>query len=147
MERTLLETRPHWAFIVLRRLGLHTVLMALAIASFLAGDLVWNGATMGAGWLVLLGLALSWDALVWLSLRYVLTTERIRASGGVLRRWSVEARLDRLALLVVTRQIRERIFGLGTISCATRGTAWTEIHWRSVEGASAMLETIRAHGE
>ncbi len=80
--------------------------------------------------LTLAGLRLFWQFLEWLSRVYVLTDRRILRVRGVVRVQVFECALSRIQHTQADFSLRERLFGLGTISFATAGTAVVEVSWR-----------------
>lgn len=131
-ERTLVSLRPSVLSIVLRSVIPVGALGVLAVA------LAWPAARGGvpgvaaaAGWTVLAvgALKLLWETAVWASRRYVLTDRRVVRTSGVLRRVTVDARLERVQHVVLYRSLGERLLGLGTIGFATAGTDAVEVAW------------------
>ncbi|MCW5775518.1 MAG: dephospho-CoA kinase [Phycisphaeraceae bacterium] len=131
-ERTLVSLRPSALSIVLRSVVPIAALGVLALA------LAWPaarggvpGVAVAAGWTVLAvgGLKLLWETAVWASRRYTLTDRRVVRVSGVLRRVTVEARLERVQHVVLYRSLGERLLGLGTIGFATAGTDTIEVAW------------------
>ncbi len=131
-EGTLVSLRPSALSIVLRSVVPVGTLGVLALA------LAWPAARGGvpgvaaaAGWTVLTvgGLNLLWETAVWASRRYTLTDRRVVRVSGVLRRVTVEARLERVQHVVLYRSLGERLLGLGTIGFATAGTDTIEVAW------------------
>lgn len=131
-ERTLVSLRPSVLSIVLRSVVPVGALGVLALA------LAWPAARGGvpgvaaaAGWTVLAvgALKLLWETAVWASRRYTLTDRRVVRVSGVLRRFTVEARLERVQHVVLYRSLGERLLGLGTIGFATAGTDAVEVAW------------------
>lgn len=80
----------------------------------------------------LLGIRLFWQFLEWLSRVYVLTDRRVVRVQGVLRVFVFETALKNVQHTNASFSVRERLMGLGTISFATSGTAFTEATWRMV---------------
>lgn len=79
--------------------------------------------------LTLLAIRLGWQFLDWLSRVYVLTDRRIMTIQGVLTVQIFEAPLNQIQHTDLIRTVRERLFGLGSISFATAGTALRETAW------------------
>ncbi|MHC4993817.1 MAG: PH domain-containing protein [Planctomycetota bacterium] len=72
---------------------------------------------------------IGWQLLEWLSRTYVLTTRRIIRIRGVIRVEIFQTELRNLRHTEVLFSLRERLFGLGTISIATAGSAFPEAYW------------------
>ncbi len=123
-EVVLLFLKPSVWFVPLTCLG--SILAALAVT----GAVVWVGPSIpvegvGPQQLVslvvsLLGLRLGWQVLEWFSHVYILTDRRVIRSRGVLRTTVFDAPLPRLADPVLHTSLRERLFGLGTLSFTLR---------------------------
>ena len=88
--------------------------------------------------LFLILLRLTWQFLEWLSRVYVLTDRRVISVAGVLRVRVFETPLNNIQHTNLLFSLRERFFGLGTITFATAGTALVETYWFML---SAPLET------
>jgi dephospho-CoA kinase len=146
-ETTLLVLRPHPGFIVLRPLGMLAGAVALAaIAVWLSQ--VFSAPTAGRAAVVagaaFIGLVFVWHAAVWRMHRYVLTTRRLIRTSGVLRRLTVEIPLERVQHIALSRSLRERISGLGTLAFSTAGSAWVEMVWLMVDRPDVHLVSARA---
>lgn len=149
-ERVILSLRPDPAYIVLAPMW---VLIGLLCAGGLASWAVerWPEAvpvriTGGRVWLwvaVLGGARLGWQAADRYARRYILTDRRILRVRGVFRRSVVDAPLDRIQLLTLTRLLRERLTGLGTLGFATAGTDGVEAHWLMIADPAARLDEVR----
>lgn len=103
---------------------------------------------------ILLGVGLAmmrifWQFLEWLSRVYVLTDRRIIRVKGVLRVQVFEAALKQVTHTECHFSLRERLFGLGTISFATAGTAIVEAYWlmlpRPLEVHQTILQTMNRY--
>ena len=70
-----------------------------------------------------------WNALVAQAREYVLTDRRILRGAGVFQRIVTDLPLTSIQHIELTRLVRERVFGLGSIGFNTAGTAWTEAYW------------------
>lgn len=149
-ERVILSLRPDPAYIVLAPMW---TLFALGAGATVA---VWAigrwpewtppGATPGRVWLwtgLLAGLRVAWQAADRAARQYVLTNLRILRIRGVFQRSVIDAPLDRIQHVTITRLLRERLTGLGTLGFATAGTAWTEVHWLMVSRPAERLEAVR----
>lgn len=81
---------------------------------------------------------LFWQFLEWMGRTYVLTDRRVIRVAGVVRIRLFECALNKIQHTHLTFSLRERLFGLGTISFATAGTAGLEAYWIMI---SKPLET------
>jgi len=75
---------------------------------------------------------LFWQFLEWLSRLYVLTDQRIIRVKGVTRVQVFESMLKNVQHTEMVFSIRERLFGLGTVTFATSGSAGIEAAWQMV---------------
>lgn len=121
--------------------GLVRAMAAQATLWLSPGDVVIAGA-------MLIGVRLVWAEVVRRVRRYVLTDRRVLARYGVLRRTVVAVPLDRIQHTVVTRRVRERFAGLGSVGFATAGTGSFDVVWAGVrspdEAHAAALDAVRA---
>jgi uncharacterized membrane protein YdbT with pleckstrin-like domain len=77
----------------------------------------------------LISLRLAWHFMEWLSRVYVLTDRRIIRVKGVIHINVFEAPLKKVQHTETQFTLRERMFGLGTITFATAGTGMAEASW------------------
>jgi dephospho-CoA kinase len=102
-------------------------------------------------WLLLVvgGLMLAALAVAGLELRAwrcTLTDRRVAASWGVVARASVEARLESVQRVQVTRSPAQRLLGLASVVMTTPGRA-ASILWPHLADADAALSLLRLHTE
>jgi dephospho-CoA kinase len=146
-EAVLLDLRPHPAFIVLRSWG---VLLMAGVAGWLAWWLGGRfaapatGAFAAAGTGAVAIFLLVWNALVWGSRRYQLTTRRLIRTAGVIDRSTVEIPLERVQHLEFYRSFSERLLGLGSLGFSTAGSAWTDMVWLMIDHPQERLAQVRA---
>ena len=131
-EAVLLLTRPSRWYILLGPLGFLVAVPAAAWAGRWLDAWVNDGRMSRE--ILLLGLTLvalrvGWQALEWLSRVYVLTDRRVLRVQGVIRVSVFEARLNRLQHTGLYLSLRERLFGLGTVTFSTAGTGLIEAAW------------------
>jgi dephospho-CoA kinase len=74
--------------------------------------------------------------------RFELTSARVRASRGVFSRITVDARLDHVRNITVTRSFLERILAIGTIRMTTAGVG-PEVVWGFVARPIALAAHLR----
>ena len=131
-EVIILLLKPSAWFILLAPLRTLTAiivvgLIAETINSYLALDISRQSIILGT--LALLLLRVFWQFLEWLSRVYVLTDRRVVTVAGVLRIGVFETPLQKIQHTNMVLSLRERLFGLGTITFATAGTAAIEAFW------------------
>ncbi len=131
-ETVLLLLKPSRWYILLAPLGF---LVAVPLAAWAGRWLdAWvNDGRMGREIAVLAAalvlLRLGWQTLEWVSRVYVLTDRRVLRVQGVIRVSVFEARLARLQHTGLFLSLRERLFGLGTVTFSTAGTGVIEAAW------------------
>ncbi|MDX2017647.1 MAG: dephospho-CoA kinase [Planctomycetota bacterium] len=150
-ERVRLSIKPSPLFIVLAPLRSLVATLGLSLGAFAllrSGWLtkswgldpalaLWIGA--GIAWLLLIG-----SMLDWLGRRYVLTDRRVLRLRGILRQHVADVPLDRVQSLELSRRLRERLFGLGSIGVSTAGAGGVpELWWSMVPSPHAALERLR----
>jgi dephospho-CoA kinase len=99
-------------------------------------------------WIVGLGLAavlwkIAYESLLQASRSYTLTSRRLLATSGVLRRVSVEIALERVQQVVLDRTLLERLSGLGTIGVTSAGSQMIDLAWVMVRRPGERLAQIR----
>jgi hypothetical protein len=149
-ERVILSLKPDPAYIVLAPLWPLAGIGALAVlAAWAAGrwpESIGPWMTPLRSWVygACAALALiTWRALDRAARRYILTDRRIISARGIFRRSVVDAPLESIQHVTVTRLVRERLTGLGTLGFATAGTAWVETHWLMVARPADRLAEVR----
>lgn len=145
-ETIILLLKPHPLYIVLSCLGTLVLLAAIAAGSIwvqraYATELFNERAMMGLC-LLLAGLRLAWQLLEWMSRTYVLTDRRVIRIMGVVRVQMFHAELRRLQHVQILWSVRERLFGLGTISFSTAGKTIPEAYWVMIADPAGVHRTI-----
>ena len=132
-ETIILLLKPHPLYIVLSCLGTLVLLAGIAFGSiWLQRSFqleLFNEQAMLGLCLLLASLRLIWQFLEWMSRTYVLTDRRVIRIMGVVRVQMFQAELRRLQHTQILWSLRERLFGLGTISFSTAGTGFPEAYW------------------
>jgi len=99
---------------------------------------------------LLAAVRIGWQAMEWLSRLYVLTDRRVIRVMGVFRVLVYQAPLRQIQHTQAIFTIRERLFGLGTISFSTSGSAFVEAYWTMVRRPVAVhrriLQVISRYG-
>jgi hypothetical protein len=83
-----------------------------------------------------------WQSFEWLGRLYVLTDRRVIRVKGVLRVQVFQAELRNIQHTEVIFQLRERLFGLGTLAFATSGTAYPEAYWFMIDRPLAVHRRV-----
>ncbi len=85
---------------------------------------------------------LIWQFLEWMSRTYVLTDRRIISIEGVIRVQVFQTELRSLQHMFLLFSLRERLFGLGTISFSTAGSDLPAAYWVMVRRPIAVQRKI-----
>lgn len=145
-EVIILILKPSPWFIVLSCLGHLTALVLITIAAYVLArfEFAWwlsrNDAVFAGAVTILLRLA--WQFLEWLGRIYVLTDRRVIRRMGVLRIATFQTPLKHVQHTELLQLLRERLFGLGTISFATSGTDLPEAFWQMLARPQAVHRKI-----
>ena len=145
-EIIILLLKPSPWFILLSSLKTLVVILLATMALVLLNSYVPLGVNQRE--FILLGVTLSamrlaWQFVEWLSRVYVLTDQRIIRVKGVIRVTVFEAQLKQIQQTELVFTLRERLFGLGTLSFATAGTALTEAYWMMIEKPLDVQQKVR----
>lgn len=151
-EIIVLLLKPSPWFILLAPLGTLAMLCVLTLALIVLNMYAPLGVSRND--LTLLGIALVgarlfWQFLEWLSRVYVLTDQRLIRVRGVIRIHIFECPLRQVQHTRLLFNLRERFFGLGTISFATAGTDRDEAWWtmipRPLDTHRIIVQTLRRY--
>ena len=154
-ETIILLLKPHPLYVVLSCVGTLALLGAVAFVAIwlqrsLGREALHEQAILGVC-LLLGAFRLSWQLLEWVGRTYVLTDRRVIRIMGVLRVRLFQAELRRLQHTQVLWSVRERLFGLGTISFSTAGPQVIEAQWVMIADPAAVhqqiLQAIERYGK
>jgi uncharacterized membrane protein YdbT with pleckstrin-like domain len=151
-EIIVLLLKPSLWFIVLGCLRDLAIIAVAAMALHFAAGFPWVPLHRSDVMLLSFGLVavrLFWQFLEWLSRVYVLTDRRVVRVKGVIRVEVFEASLKQVQHTQSLFLLRERLFGLGTITFATAGTGIDEVHWvminRPLEIHQVVVQTLNRY--
>jgi len=134
-EIIILLMRPSLLFIPLSSLGglavAAVVMLALAYLAMYPWIPWTDTHAFAVGMLIAAG-RLGWQTLEWWNRIYVLTDRRIIRRMGVLRVAVFETSLRNIEHTSIFMQLRERVFGLGTIGFATSGSDIFDAFWTMI---------------
>ncbi len=152
-ETVLLVMRPHPLFILLVSLPvcawLAAILVFNTLVAMLVGPAYWMkivGFQHEWTWIFLCLVMLArigWACLQWYNQLYLLTDRRVLTRGGVIRVCVYETSLRHVRQTLVHVNLRERVFGLGTILVATAATAIYDTAWRMLPRPVEVQRTIQ----
>ena len=145
--------KPSVWFIVLVPLEFLVGVGALGFAGYELDQWLNDGAlarTILIATFALLALRLTWQFLDWLTRVYVLTDQRVIRVKGVLNVTVFEARLSHIQHTDLLLPLRQRLFGLGTVTFSTAGSGTIEAAWvylnQPLDAHEAVVTAIRGGG-
>jgi dephospho-CoA kinase len=150
-ERVRLSIKPSPLFIVLAPMRSLVATLGLALGAFalLRGGWLTRAWGLDPSLALWIGAGIAWLLLMislldWLGRRYVLTDRRVLRLRGILRQHVADIPLERVQSLELSRRLRERVFGLGSIGVSTAGAGGVpELWWAMVPSPHAALERLR----
>jgi uncharacterized membrane protein YdbT with pleckstrin-like domain len=138
-ERELYEGRPSWrALITFYMGGIGLAVLAVVILGVVAGS--WLPALVVGG--VLAGLTLVVGYLRRVSTKYLITTQRLRISRGIVRRKVQETRLERVQNVNYEQSVVDRLLGVGTVDFDTAGTDDSEFRFDWVDEPEQVVRAV-----
>jgi uncharacterized membrane protein YdbT with pleckstrin-like domain len=112
--------------------------LVLVIVGALAGS--WVLAVILAA--VIAGLTLVVGYLRRISTKYLITTQRLRISRGIIRRSVQETRLDRVQNVNYEQGLFDRILHVGSVDFDTAGTDDSEFRFEWVNGPETVVRAV-----
>jgi uncharacterized membrane protein YdbT with pleckstrin-like domain len=76
------------------------------------------------------------------STKYLITTQRLRISRGIVRRSVQETRLDRVQNVNYNQSVLDRIFHVGSVDFDTAGTDDSEFRFEWVNGPETVVRAV-----
>ena len=138
-ERALYEGRPSWrALISFYLLGLGVAIAVLVVLGFLAD----NMGTAVVITVVIAGLTLVIGYLRRVSTKYLITSQRLRISRGILRKNVQETRLERVQNVNYQQGVLDRMLGVGNVDFDTAGTDDSEFRFEWVNGPEKVVRAV-----
>ena len=80
--------------------------------------------------------------LPWTFTKYTMTPEKVIVNSGILSTREEEIRLYRIMDITLNRSLFQRIFGLGTIVCATVDKSTPKLYIQNVKNAKKVKELL-----
>jgi uncharacterized membrane protein YdbT with pleckstrin-like domain len=140
-EQELYHGRPSWrALMSFYAGGVVVAALILVVFGLLADS--WPLAVVVAA--IVVGLTLVVGYLRRVSTKYLITTQRLRISRGIVRRSVQETRLDRVQNVNYQQSVIDRIFHVGNVDFDTAGTDDSEFRF---EWVNAPEDVVRAVDE
>ena len=138
-EKQLYQGRPSWKALMSFYVGgLIVAALVLVVLGLLADS--WPLAVVVAA--IIVGLTLIVGYLRRVSTKYLITTQRLRISRGVVRRAVQETRLDRVQNVNYQQSLLDRVFGVGTVDFDTAGTDDSEFRFEWVDGPEKVVRAV-----
>ena len=138
-EHELYEGRPSWrALLSFYVLGIGVAVGVLVILGFLADNL-------GTGVLiavVIAALTLVIGYFRRISTKYLITTQRLRISRGILRKKVQETRLERVQNVNYEQGVLDRILRVGNVDFDTAGTDDSEFRFEWVNNPEGVVRAV-----
>jgi uncharacterized membrane protein YdbT with pleckstrin-like domain len=138
-ERELYEGRPSWrALLSFYLLGIGIALLVVVILGLLAGS--WGPAAGIA--VVIAGLTLVIGYLRRIATKYLITTQRLRISRGIVSKKVQETRLERVQNVNYQQGVIDRVLGVGTVDFDTAGTDDSEFRFAWVNDPEQVVRAV-----
>ena len=138
-ENELYAGRPSWrALMSFYAGGIGLAVLVLLILGLLAGE--WALAAAIAAALAVLTLLIGYLRRV--STKYLITTQRLRISRGIVRRNVQETRLERVQNVNYQQSVLDRVLGVGTVDFDTAGTDDSEFRFEWVDGPEQVVRAV-----
>jgi uncharacterized membrane protein YdbT with pleckstrin-like domain len=138
-ENELYAGRPSWRALMSFYLGgIGLAVLVLVILGLLVGE--WALAAAIAAALAVLTLLIGWFRRV--STKYLITTQRLRISRGIVRRHVQETRLERVQNVNYQQSVLDRVLGVGTVDFDTAGTDDAEFRFDWVNGPEKVVRAV-----
>jgi uncharacterized membrane protein YdbT with pleckstrin-like domain len=138
-ERELYEGRPSWrALMSFYLLGIGVAALVLVILGLLADN--WGTAIVIAA--VIAGLTLVIGYLRRVSTKYLITTQRLRITRGLLRKKVQETRLERVQNVNYQQGVLDRLLRVGTVDFDTAGSDDSEFRFEWVNGPEDVVHAV-----
>jgi uncharacterized membrane protein YdbT with pleckstrin-like domain len=138
-ETELYAGRPSWRALMSFYVGgIGLAVLVLVILGLLVGE--WALAAAIAAALAVLTLLIGWFRRV--STKYLITTQRLRISRGIVRRQVQETRLERVQNVNYNQGVLDRMLGVGTVDFDTAGTDDSEFRFEWVDGPEQVVRVV-----
>ena len=138
-ENELYAGRPSWRALMSFYLsGIGLAVLVVVIVGLLVGE--WGLSVAIAAALVVLTLLIGYLRRV--STKYLITTQRLRISRGIVRRHVQETRLERVQNVNYQQSVLDRVLGVGTVDFDTAGTDDSEFRFEWVDGPEKVVRAV-----
>jgi uncharacterized membrane protein YdbT with pleckstrin-like domain len=138
-ERELYEGRPSWrALMSFYAIGVGVAALVLVIVGLLADS--WAPAIVIAA--IIAGLTLVVGYLRRIGTKYLITTQRLRITRGLVRKNVQETRLERVQNVNYQQGVLDRMLGVGTVDFDTAGTDDSEFRFEWVNEPEQVVRAV-----
>jgi|SRR5215218_3093952 len=138
-ERELYEGRPSWRALM----SFYVLGIGVAVAVFvILGILADNTGTGVAIAVVIAGLTLVIGYLRRIATKYLITTQRLRISKGILRKKVQETRLERVQNVNYEQGLIDRMLRVGNVDFDTAGTDDSEFRFEWVNNPEGVVRAV-----
>src|SRR5262245_35451467 len=138
-ERELYEGRPSWrALMSFYVLGIGVAVGVIVILGFLADNM--GTAVLIA--VVIAGLTLVIGYFRRIATKYLITTQRLRISKGILRKRVQETRLERVQNVNYEQGLIDRMLSVGNVDFDTAGTDDSEFRFEWVNNPEGVVRAV-----
>jgi uncharacterized membrane protein YdbT with pleckstrin-like domain len=138
-ERELYEGRPSWrALMSFYAIGIGVAGLVLVVVGLLADS--WGTAIVIAA--VIAALTLVVGYLRRIGTRYLITTQRLRISRGLVRKAVQETRLERVQNVNYQQGVLDRVLGVGSVDFDTAGTDDSEFRFEWVNHPEEVVRAV-----
>jgi uncharacterized membrane protein YdbT with pleckstrin-like domain len=138
-EHELYEGRPSWrALMSFYAIGIGVAALVLVVVGLLADS--WGTAIVIAA--VIAALTLVVGYLRRIGTRYLITTQRLRISRGLVRKAVQETRLERVQNVNYQQGVLDRVLGVGSVDFDTAGTDDSEFRFEWVNHPEEVVRAV-----
>ena len=138
-ERELYEGRPSWrALMSFYAIGIGVAGLVLVVVGLLADS--WGTAVVIAA--VIAGLTLVVGYLRRIGTKYLITTQRLRISRGLVRKAVQETRLERVQNVNYQQGVLDRMLNVGTVDFDTAGSDDSEFRFEWVNEPEDVVRAV-----
>jgi uncharacterized membrane protein YdbT with pleckstrin-like domain len=138
-ERELYEGRPSWrALMSFYAIGIGVAGLVLVVVGLLADS--WGTAVAIA--VVIAALTLVVGYLRRIGTKYLITTQRLRISRGLVRKAVQETRLERVQNVNYQQGVLDRMLGVGSVDFDTAGTDDSEFRFEWVNHPEEVVRAV-----
>jgi uncharacterized membrane protein YdbT with pleckstrin-like domain len=138
-ERALYEGRPSWRALMTFYVGGILLAAVVVVVLGVLADEMGIAVAIAA---VIVGLTLLVGFVRRVGTKYLLTTQRLRISRGIVRKDVQETRLDRVQNVNYTQGVLDRMFGVGTVDFDTAGTDDSEFRFEWINDPESVVRAV-----